>query len=786
MKEEDILVVYDKEQASATKAYIATHPTARVVCVDSWAERALSEVDVPFSSLKAADTDDEGMWWVMAQDAAREWYRLPAMSFFSHTGIPIGEALEPMLAVYLSQVLYYARLYRALAQASPDVSVRFFAPIVGAGASAGPLAYFEGWAAIDGARMAQLNVSVEGYRPVPRVHLSSRSFWRSLVVRLYNSVIRLAPHRRMKLFASEYWSHIAPVMGKMDDVELVLMEAGELRNIPWRQLWKHRVQVRHPGDMNALTRQTMQECTGAFLNGWEMARGTVGDYFSEQCPELDWSPVISACGHLVAYGARVAADSDALKRILEEERPDVILQFASVGGRMHHFLLLARAAKELRIPSVELQHAGAYIDPRSAYSRLETAYLAAYGPYVRQWYVRNGYGSERIVPIGSPRFDRYALFADSLGEKGNAIVAALGLDPMRPILFAAVPPQEPQLNAFDSRELSAFFNAVCNVGQMLHIQVLFKFRKHHATSELRAYIKEQFGGGVAIADSEDISALLSASDAVITGNSTVIYEALLARKPLVLYPWKRFDTHHAEMYKMAAPLARTEDELLKVMQRIVSEPEYGEEIVAQGQRFLEGYLFDGRSSERLAEFLERIVKESHEVKYCSAVDLTKELTFSKDVRYEIRAALKDDLYATPVPFSAFREFYESVVPVQKTDEVWNKLIETHSAFIAYHGDTPVSGAAFVSNGTQMYYSMAVTDFASPYAKHAGYLLQKEAMEHFKTSGCTFYVLGVLAREHDSEKLKQISQFKEKLGTRYVVEGEHFPFASYTPVYQHEP
>ena len=64
MKEEDILVVYDKEQASATKAYIATHPTARVVCVDSWAERALSEVDVPFSSLKAADTDDEGMWWL--------------------------------------------------------------------------------------------------------------------------------------------------------------------------------------------------------------------------------------------------------------------------------------------------------------------------------------------------------------------------------------------------------------------------------------------------------------------------------------------------------------------------------------------------------------------------------------------------------------------------------------------------------------------------------------------------------------------------------------------------
>lgn len=168
------------------------------------------------------------------------------------------------------------------------------------------------------------------------------------------------------------------------------------------------------------------------------------------------------------------------------------------------------------------------------------------------------------------------------------------------------------------------------------------------------------------------------------------------------------------------------------------------------------------------------------MKYCSVVDLAKELKPSKEVRYEARKAERNGLIVSEVPFAEFKDFYTSIVSVKKSEETWNKLSKILFAFLAKKNGIPVSGAAFMSHEKQVYYSMAVTDFSSPYAEGAGYFLQTEVMKDLKGKGYEQYVIGLLADESASKKQKDIASFKKKLGELYLVEGDAFPFTSYVP------
>lgn len=606
MKKE-ICIIYDSSHIDEVHAR-ANLTGATIVCLDFWVGRELKKRNISFISLPdlkiPEDTEEE--WWVLAQDVAREWYRLSSMEFFEYDGIRIGEALEPILELYLSRLFYYVRIYAALKGEYPDASFYIPVPIVNDVSAGAGLIYFERWAVIDAARMAGLETIVLSERAVPpQKHLFPRTVWKSFLVRAYNAIVGLAPRRSLKIYASEYWSHIGSVIMQMDDAELVLMEVSELKHISWRQIIKHRIRIKHPADATSgqMKRKAM---AGAeeYMKQWGTVKKDVAQYLSGMRPELDWSPVLEACEYFITYSPRVIADIDALHRIMEEEKPNVVLQLASVGGRRHHFFLMAHIAAQLKISSIELQHAGAYIDPRSAYSRIETDYLATYGSYTNSWYERIGYSHERLVSIGSPRFDRCLNGRSGALEKGKLLFKQFGLDTTRPTVLVAVPFSSANLFALDSWQLAAFFEAIYTAKSKIPgLQVLFKFRGYSHVGVAREYLQELFPADMAIAGNEDLFALLCASDSVVCGNSTVLYEAMLAQKPLVFFSWKKFDTYHAQAYAPAAPFAYAAEDLSTILQNIFNDTAYRNELLAQGQQFLKGYSFDGKSVERMISFL---------------------------------------------------------------------------------------------------------------------------------------------------------------------------------------
>lgn len=580
-------------------------PGATVVCFNYWMERELAHRGIAFRSVADYGTgtdEEERIAWT--RSVAREWYRLPQALFFTHKGIPLGEALEPMMESYIARFAYYRSLFERVLGAhsgAADLVVPY--TMVVPAATAGPLARFEVQAAVDAARSLipgrRLTLHTPGRPPPPlerHAHSRSRLKW---FISAYNFIVRFAPRKPVRIFASEYWRNIAPFMERMDDIELVLMDRSEIRRMPWREIWKHRVQLAHPRDaMDGTIRKTAAEAAQTFGREWRVARAAIVEKF-----EPSATPAAQALDYLVeAYAERLVADIEALEKILLRERPQKVLLRASVGGNQHHFFVLARLARRFGIPSIELQHAGAYIDPRSALSRLKTEYLASYGPYESAWYERNGYASRRLISIGSPRFDRCVAQRAQAGVNGRRLLQQAGLDPERPTLVAAVP-EEGVGSGADSYVLAEFFRTIAGVrARVPGLQVVFKFRPKHAAQAPRAFVRELIPDAVCMAD-EDLFSLVCAASIVVCGNSSVIYEALIAEKPLLLHPWRRGDSYHARMYESAAPIVYDGAKLADAVARVLADEAYQRELVARGQTFLKGYCFDGKSAERMAALL---------------------------------------------------------------------------------------------------------------------------------------------------------------------------------------
>lgn len=599
-----LFIAYDLEHIEAAVAHVRSG--GEVLCINFWVERALAQRGIAYRSYADCQSthQDNEPRMTAAQVVAREWYRVPEMRFFRHKNVSLGEALEPGFAIYLERLLYYQAIFERVLDANPGVHLTVPYPSVQIPAVTGPLTHFEMRVAVDAARAASIKRNLPfnalGEAPQPPIqHIHPNSRWRGILVAFYNAVVEFAPRRKIKVYATEYWRHIAPVIERIDDVELALMDRSELRNVPWQQIWKHRIRLVHPHDIaNSLMRRTAREATERFRYAWPRVRSTIASY--QTCSLIGWPLIEPVLEYLVcAYAERVIIEVEAFGNLLRRERPNKVLQRVSISSYQTHFFVLAQVARSLGIPSIEVQHAGVHVDPRSVYSHLETDYLASYGPYVREWYERMGIAGRRILPIGSPRFDRCIVERGEARARGTRLLQDAGLDLLRPVLLVALPDVQT-----DSYALADFFRAVRTTQESVAgLQVVLKFRNAKRTSELRDFVRETFPSATVCMDTEDLFSLLCGIDAAVCGNSTVIYEAMLARVPLLLYPWRVSDTYHAEMYAPAAPILYNAQEFSDAVAKVFGDAAYRAELVARQKLFLKRYSFDGRSSERLVSLL---------------------------------------------------------------------------------------------------------------------------------------------------------------------------------------
>lgn len=604
----NVFIVYELGQID--EASKVDKKNTSVICLDYLLEEECRKRNIPFLPLRNfvdAETDEE-KWWKLSHDIPREWHRLSSMEFFRYRNIPVGEAPEPIMQAYLAKLFYFVRIFINLKKTFPESHFSIPLPRVGNLPFGDCLAVFQPWAVIDAARMVEIFRGEIKERVIQEKYIFEPRQWKSFLLDIYNFFMKFIPRRRIKMYLSGYWTHAESLTPLLKDTEIIVLETKKWRSVPRKELLKHRMRFMYShGAVNRKEEKMAQEAGEEFMKKWQGAEKEVSRYLSTIDRDLDWTPVLEACKHHIIYSPRVVADINKLYRIMEKEKPDLVLQMASVGGPHHYFFLMARVARELGIMSIELQHATVTSDPRSVFSRIETDYLLTYGPAINEWHERIGNDPKKLISTGSPRFDRHIHEQKKGKEKGKELMKNMGLDITKPIFLVPVPFSETYASAIDSYQLAEFFEVIKKVQDKTPgLQILFKCRVPKLVAMTSEHLKKSFSHDWAITGDEDIFPFICASDAVICNNSTVIYQAVLAGKPLILHPWKRFDSYHAKIYAQWIPLIYSAEEACEIIPKVFNDVVYREELIRKQQDFLRGYLFDGKSSERTAETIKKL------------------------------------------------------------------------------------------------------------------------------------------------------------------------------------
>lgn len=94
---------------------------------------------------------------------------------------------------------------------------------------------------------------------------------------------------------------------------------------------------------------------------------------------------------------------------------------------------LVQAARVAGIPSLHVMHGMPWAPAID--SHITSSRVAVYGPWTRDWYLRNGNDPDRIAVTGNVAWDGYRMAAGAVDA--SAIQSSLGLDPALPVVLFA-------------------------------------------------------------------------------------------------------------------------------------------------------------------------------------------------------------------------------------------------------------------------------------------------------------------------------------------------------------
>ncbi len=292
---------------------------------------------------------------------------------------------------------------------------------------------------------------------------------------------------------------------------------------------------------------------------------------------------------------QIADTYEMLNRI----KPNIVWVRASVSLQTH-FSVLSLVARKLKIPSIEAQHGIEYLGPASATTRHAAENIAVYGNLVRDEYVSRGYSIEHLLVAGSPRFDSYAN------------VVPQKIEPRTDFRILTTIPGINVSERFGSFSVEEHFKALgdaLKVVPQAHLEVTSR------SVDREAFMHEAMRRGLGketkyeFAGNDPLPKLFEKADVFVCSFSTVVYEALLHGKPTVIVafaPLERMmaDFHFSKFEQAGALyIARTPEELKNALIQL-ADPETRARVGASGWDFMQkNFSFDGKASERIAEFI---------------------------------------------------------------------------------------------------------------------------------------------------------------------------------------
>lgn len=594
-----IIIGYDPAHASGLAALPRDDETT-IIAFDKELEWELEKRGVPFRSSRDYRSGAQARNLALASRVT-DLLGDPALAFLTHRGIALVDAYTFKIQVFFQKLFYFAEAMSALLAREAPERVLICAPVSMVTKEDNALLRWELMAACEALTLVADSVTIdlvpfEQRFPRPPALLSRLP---AILVSLLGLTVRLLPRKSIRILASDRWLNIEPLFAALPESELLLYDRSEFRAIPLRHMFAHRMRFVHPRErLSAEAHRRVDAASVSILEQWQKSRSAIENaphaYAGRPLGPLFARLLDDVCAYQVQD---TLADVERLYDFLERERPQVVLLRTTIGGQPH-FPLLARIARTLGIPAIELQH-GLESFIEGSYTREHRAqYMAVYGPLIEE--EMRFAGQQTIaVPVGSPRFDTLSARAGSGGKKGGVYtIACIAPD----ILFATF---------YDTYDGYDYFEAVAAAARSAGARVVVKLRSNSGRqSYYLAAIERAFKDvPYTVAQNEPLSHVVQQVDAAVSCYSTTVLELLLLRVPTVLLGLCPAESEmiraHFSRYAQAGAVCVSYDRE-DLRQKIVSLKSAGrrEALAQEAQTLLrEHYLFDGRSGERLAEFV---------------------------------------------------------------------------------------------------------------------------------------------------------------------------------------
>lgn len=246
--------------------------------------------------------------------------------------------------------------------------------------------------------------------------------------------------------------------------------------------------------------------------------------------------------------------------------------------------IVVRQAKNFNVPVFHLQE-GLYFDTPEAfdnenfqgvYPELADEYFV-WGNIFEDDAIKNAkVDPQKIKVFGSPRFSNLSF------DKS--------LDSEEFVLLATMPPQIEEVVGHNVQNLEKYFESILKICEIVSNQKKRLIIKLHPTFdvlEISKNLKKKFPN-VKVISKDDINPLIrKCSVLIVTGLSTVITQAQILQKPVISIQLIDYNWGNPSVFKSGSCITASLTELDKLIKRCIDDRTFRNEIIKNGNIFLE-------------------------------------------------------------------------------------------------------------------------------------------------------------------------------------------------------
>lgn len=613
-----VLILYELQQLASLDALLekwsGEGAVPIIVSLDAEIDYALEKRGMAFISGKTLQDRVAPASYLRSDELARDMCESKVLSFLQYRSISLLKPLRFSIHIYFINLLYYIDVIARFAEQNTDITRLIVpAPTTPVSKTSGFLAEHGVFVVVEAAnrvaesrgiafKMVQsASVSMRVSNKLQKLLFSSKRMLFGTGLSVLNALIALRPRRTLRILASDYWRNIAPILRELPEAELILLDRSEAFKAGLVAIWRDKVRFVHiehflSNRARSEALQHAREC----LQKWLSVRTDSWSGFDMTFRGVSLAPLCERIMTRLMERAvpRVTCEIAGTYAMYEHLSTDAVLLRASVSEQLH-FTILPLVAREVGIPALEVQHGGEYLGPGSATRRHAAHFMALYGPLVCDEFRTLGYEKERLLPVGSPRFDAYVRDADKAPARQTG----------RGLTILSNTPTMSIGERYGTYSVEEYFHALGEAVRVIpgaHLSIASR------SSARDGFLKEARERGLKdvryeSAGDAPLPDLFAKADIFICSHSTVIYEALLCGLPVVIASFapveKMMTDFHFSRFRDAGALAiaHTPEELREIVGKLAADAGARERMSAAAEAFMtEQFSFDGHASERIA------------------------------------------------------------------------------------------------------------------------------------------------------------------------------------------